>query len=101
MEITNNTTNFQFEIELDGERAEMVYRMRGNTIYLMHTTVPDVFRGKGVASTLANHALEYARQQGYKIAVLCPFVASYVKRHPEWYTHYDTSYHKGPLPPPE
>ena len=101
MEIINNTTNLQFEVELDGERAEMVYRMRGNTMYIMHTKVPDAFQGKGVASKLANHALNYAVDHGHKLAVLCPFVIAYVKRHPEWYQHYDTNYHKGPLPPPE
>ena len=95
VEVQNNTRNFQFEVELDGERAEMQYRMRNSTMYLMHTKVPDAFRGKGVASTLARHALEYARDNGHKIAVLCPFVASYVKRHPEWYDHYDTNFHKG------
>ena len=95
MEVVNNTQNLQFEVELNGERAEMVYRMRNNSVYLMHTKVPESFRGKGVASALAKHALEYARDNGHKIAVLCPFVASYVKRHPEWYDYYDTGFHKG------
>lgn len=89
MEITNNTAQHQFETWVDGNKAELMYRLRGNTLFLLHTWVPPAVNGRGIASQLALHALEYARDSGFKIAVFCPFVAAYIKRHPEWYELYD------------
>ena len=60
----------------------------------MHTYVPAEIGGQGIASLLTQTALEYAKSQGHLIAVLCPYVAAYVKRHPEWYALYDTGFHK-------
>lgn len=98
MEVTNNTSLHQFEVMKDGEKAELVYRLRGNTLFLLHTWVPPALGGQGIASFLAKTALEYAETHGYKIGVMCPFVAAYVKRHPEWYRLYDTEYHQN-IPP--
>lgn len=94
MDVTNNTKQQQFEVLHEGHKAELVYRLRGNTLFLLHTWVPPAINGKGLASLLAKTALEYARDHGHKIAVLCPFVAAYVKRHPEWYGFYDREFHQ-------
>ena len=56
----------------------LAYRPIGPTI------VPPELRGRGVASRLARFALDYARQQGFKVAPTCPFVAAYVESHPEY-----------------
>ena len=94
MEVINNKKQKQFEILADGHKAEIVYRFRKNTMFFMHTFVPDEIGGRGIASKLASTALQYAKDQGHKIAVLCPFVAAYVKKHPEWYALYDKEYHQ-------
>ena len=54
----------------------------------MHTKVPEELSGKGIASFLAKNALEYAKVNGYKINVMCPFVSRYVKKNHEWYDLY-------------
>ena len=84
IEVVNNKENLRFEVKIDGHLAELVYRIRGNTIYLMHTGVPDALSGKGIASKLAQHALNYSQDQGYEIVVYCPFVKAYMERHPDW-----------------
>ena len=94
MEVTNNTRQHQFEVRVDDHLAELVYRLRKNTLFLLHTFVPEELSGQGIASTMAKTALNYAKERGHKIAVLCPFVAAYIKKHPEWYTLYDTEYHQ-------
>ena len=99
MTVENNKKQQQFEIKLDGEIAQLTYRFRKKTMFLMHTTVPEAFKGKGVGSLLAKTALEYAKDKGHKIAVLCPFVSSYVKKNPDWYEYYDTDYHRIPPKP--
>lgn len=93
MEIVNNIKNGQFEYKTETYLAYITYRMRKNTMFFMHTKVPDKLSGKGIASALALDALNYAKANNYKIAILCPFVSSYVKKHPEWYELYDEEYH--------
>lgn len=72
-----------FEIHTDAERAFMEYRFHDNSIALMHTEVPERFVGKGAASALAKFAFDYAKAHHKNVLVYCPFVQTYVKRHPE------------------
>lgn len=60
------------------------YKLSGGTIVFMHTEVPESLEGQGVGSALVRGALEHAREQGYGVAPLCPFVAAYIRRHPEY-----------------
>jgi hypothetical protein len=65
--------------------AEMTFsRASDHLIIIDHTGVPDFFRGQGVGAALAAHAVEVARQGGWKIIPLCPFFKAQVARHPEW-----------------
>jgi len=41
-------------------------------------------RGRGFGSLLAAAALENAEREGLEVAPLCPFMAHYIKRHPEY-----------------
>jgi Predicted acetyltransferase len=70
---------------VNGATAQMTYsRTSPKLIILDHTEVPDALRGQGVGQALAAHAVEAAREGGWKIIPLCPFFLSQVKRHPEW-----------------
>jgi predicted GNAT family acetyltransferase len=84
IEIINNTKQQQFEVTENNKLAILVYRFYKNDIALMHTEVPAALSGKGIASALAKHALEWAKEHNKKVMVYCPFVASYLKRHPEY-----------------
>lgn len=65
--------------------AEMTFsRASDHLIIIDHTDVPDRYRGQGVGAQLAAHAVEAARQGGWKIIALCPFFKAQVARHPEW-----------------
>ena len=74
----------RFEIERDGHTAFLEYMLSGDVLQLIHTEVPNALQDKGIASELAKSALEWARQNGKKVDIICEFVASYVKRHPEY-----------------
>jgi predicted GNAT family acetyltransferase len=60
----------------------------------MHTEVPVSMRGKGIASVLAEYAFQFAKENNRKVMVYCPFVAAYLKRHPELKEQLDKEYHK-------
>ncbi|MGH9501406.1 MAG: GNAT family N-acetyltransferase [Terriglobales bacterium] len=77
-------TTGRFEIERDGQIAYLEYTMTGSVLGLIHTEVPDKLRGLGLASSLAETALQYARQNNLKVDVICPSVLDYLAKHPEF-----------------
>ena len=77
-------TTGRFEMERDGEVAFLEYSMTGNVLELIHTEVPSKLRGLGLASLLAENALQFARENNLKVDVICPSVQEYLAKHPEY-----------------
>ena len=77
-------SNGRFELERDGQIAFLEYNLTGKVLQVIHTEVPEALRGKGMASALAQSALEWAREHQVKVDVICPYVAAYLKKHPEY-----------------
>ena len=50
---------------------------------LVHTQVPASLAGAGIGSRLVKSALDHARSVGVGVIPRCPFVAAYIKRHPQ------------------
>jgi uncharacterized protein len=74
----------RIEIERNGEVAYLEYSLSGNILELIHTQVPKGLRGMGLASSLAETALHWARKDKLKVDIICPSVQAYVVRHPEY-----------------
>ena len=72
------------EIERDGHVAYLEYTLAGKVLQLIHSEVPPALRGQGLAAELAHSALEWAREQGLKVDVICPSVNAYLEKHPEY-----------------
>ncbi len=83
-EVFNNLENQQFELRSGGSLGFLQYQQFDNHLILIHTEVPHELEGKGIGAALAKAGLEYARQNQYKVIPSCPFVQSYLKRHPEY-----------------
>jgi predicted GNAT family acetyltransferase len=80
-----NEDKKRFELEVDGKTAFIEFILNNeNILFLTHTEVPIGLEGKGVGSTIVSKTLNYIKEKGYTLAPLCPFVAAYLKRHPEW-----------------
>lgn len=82
--IVQNTDARRFEIRSGDDVAQLEYRLRPSTIVFVHTVVPRALEGHGVAGRLAKHGLDYARENGLLVVPLCPFVAYYIRQHPEY-----------------
>jgi len=82
--ILNNEKEQQFQVRMEGEMAFLEYRFYNDDIALMHTEVPAKLGGRGIANVLAEYALNYAREHKLLVRVYCPFVAAYLKKHPEY-----------------
>jgi uncharacterized protein len=60
------------------------YRRRDGKVVFTHTVVDDAFEGHGVGSTLIAASLDAVRDEGLQIVPQCPFVSSFVDKHPEY-----------------
>ncbi|MFO1164548.1 MAG: GNAT family N-acetyltransferase [Paracoccus sp. (in: a-proteobacteria)] len=79
--------NGRYVARIDGIDAEgeITFTHRGpGVISADHTGVPDAMAGQGVAKALLNDLLEDARQSGFRIIPVCPYVRAQYARHPEW-----------------
>ncbi|SDA27227.1 GNAT family N-acetyltransferase [Sphingomonas sp. NFR15] len=83
-DVTDNRSEHEFELVVDGHRAVAAYQMEDDTIVFTHTVVPEAIEGRGVGSRLIRAALDSARDRKLKVIPQCPFVAAYIERHPEY-----------------
>ena len=82
--VRDNQERQRFELDAEGHVAFSNYRREGNILTVLHTEVPDAVPDRGLRSALARGLLDIARAQGLPIRPLCPFVAAYIARHPEY-----------------
>ena len=82
--LIDNQEEKQYEYRLDGGIARVEYIKTTEKIFLTHTEVPQAFEGKGIASALVKDVLKEVEKSGLALIPLCPYVAMYIKRHPEW-----------------
>jgi uncharacterized protein len=74
----------RLEIAQNGQIAYLEYSLDGNVLELTHTEVPEKLRGQGLASSLAETALKWARKDNLKVDIICPLAQEYVAKHPEY-----------------
>jgi predicted GNAT family acetyltransferase len=82
--LIDNEAKKQYEFHIDGEVARIEYIKAQGKIFLTHTEVPEKFEGKGVGSALVSQVLDDIRKKEWGLVPLCPFVAAYINRHPEY-----------------
>jgi len=82
-DVTDNTDTSRFELRADGWLAELVYRIRGDRLVLLHTGVPFELEGRGIGGRLVTAAVDRAVREGLTLVPLCPFARDWLERHPE------------------
>jgi uncharacterized protein len=69
---------------IDAE-AEIAFTHRGpGLISADHTSAPEALKGTGVAAALVDFLIADARERGFKIIPLCPYVRARYEKHPDW-----------------
>lgn len=75
----------RYELRLGGRLVGIAaYRCRKDRIAFTHTEVDEACEGRGLGSRLAAAALADAARKGLEVVPLCPFIAHYIERHPEY-----------------
>ncbi len=83
--IVLNRDKKRFELHTGGKLSMVVFeQVDDHTLALVHTEVHPDLEGQGVGSNLVKQVLEYVEANKLTIVPLCPFVATYIKRHPDW-----------------
>jgi uncharacterized protein len=84
LEVVNVADRERYEARL-GDRVigHAAYHLRRKRIAFTHTEIDSVCEGRGFGTALVAAAVADARRQGLEIVPLCPFVAAYLKQHPE------------------
>jgi predicted GNAT family acetyltransferase len=83
-QVVDNTAQSRYEMKLEADVAFLDYTIAGNVRTLTHAEVPLALRGGGIAARLTGGALELARSQGVKVIPRCPYVVTFMERHPEY-----------------
>lgn len=85
IQVVNNPERHRYEIHVDGALAGVAaYSRRPGVVTFTHTEIDPAYEGQGLGSVLARSALEEVRGSGEQIVPLCPFIAAYIRRHPQY-----------------
>ena len=84
-EATVSAAEGKYTIAVDGETVGLAaVADHGNQRVFYHTEVDERFGGRGLATILVAKALGAPRGDGKRVVPLCPMVAAFIKKHPEF-----------------
>ena len=83
--VVDNPEQQRYELWLGATRAGFIdYLSEPGTIVLVHTEIDPALEGQGLGGRLVAGALDDLRARDLKLVPLCPFVRTYLRRHPEY-----------------
>ena len=82
--ITRNEAHSRLETVVDGHLCVIDYRLDGRVLTLPSVRVPAAVEGRGIAAALTRAALDWARADSLRVVPVCPYVITWLKRHPEY-----------------
>jgi predicted GNAT family acetyltransferase len=84
-EATVRAADGKYTIAVDGQTVGLAaVADRGNQRVFYHTEIEEQFGGRGLANIVVGEALEATRADGKRVVAVCPMVAAFIKKHPEF-----------------
>ena len=84
IEVKDNPSEHRFETTVEGLTSFIDYKLQSGVITIIHTEVPEKLGGRGIAATMSKYALEHTAANNLKLIPLCPYMRSYLTKHPEY-----------------
>jgi predicted GNAT family acetyltransferase len=83
--VIDNPEELRYELWLGEELAGEIRYIRDDSgkVVLVHTDIEPKLEGQGLGNFLVKGALDDLHDRGIEYRVICPFVAAYLRRHPE------------------
>lgn len=84
-QLSDNQEKHRFELHVGTELAAFAeYNVLKNGLLFTHTEVLPAFEGRGIGSAIARYALDETRRRSVQAIPVCPFIAGYLRKHPEY-----------------
>ena len=84
LHVAHDSIGHRFSVEVDGLLCELVYRLAGSVMTIVHTGVPEQLAGRGIGAQLMGAALDAARAAGWKVVPACSYATAFMLKHPEF-----------------
>ena len=86
IKVYHNSVSNRFEANVNSGLCELNYEKEGSgTLDFKRTFVPESLRHKGIGHKLVEQALDYAREEYYRVKPSCPFVKKVVEENKKRY----------------
>jgi predicted GNAT family acetyltransferase len=83
--VTDNPGEQRYELWRGDTLAGFIeYRLRDGEVAMTHTEIEPHLQEKGLGTRLVADALADTRARGRTLKPYCPFVAAYIREHPEY-----------------
>ncbi|MCL6494319.1 MAG: N-acetyltransferase [Ignavibacterium sp.] len=84
MEVKHDKLNQRFVLEVEGQKVYTAYSLDNNVMDIYTTYTPPNLRGRGLAEKVVRAALEFAKENKYKVIPSCSYVSVFIQRHNEY-----------------
>ena len=92
MDNIKETNNYFYIGEtFENKQAYIEYAINDDVLVIESTKVNASLRGQGIAATLVDYAVHYARQHNYSIKPVCSYALKQLKNNPEYQDVYKQS----------
>jgi predicted GNAT family acetyltransferase len=84
IQIVHNPDEHRFETVIDGKLSKLDYIQDGKNFVITHVGVHPELRGHGLAGSIVQTSLEYARDNSLRVVPMCSYAAAYIRKHPAY-----------------
>ena len=85
LEVQHNKERRRFFSFIEGREAYLTYMNEGDNILIFdHTYVPFHLRGQHIAAKIVKHALNYARENNFKVIPRCSYVRVFIEKNKQF-----------------
>jgi len=83
--VTVEKKSDEFTISVEGKPVGLeAFAERDGQRVFYHTEIDEAFGGRGLGTVLIAEALAVTRGEGLRVVAVCPMVAGFLKKHPEF-----------------
>lgn len=84
VDVVDNRAASRYELSIDGvEAGYLDYVLDGDVIVMSYIQIHPEFGRRGFGQRLTREALDDARSRSLTVVPTCPYIADYVRTHPQ------------------